>query len=231
MLCCESLGGMAGVLKSCELCLQLPQCAPPLVVAEGIDEKTLKREGVCAASLPTTMGIVAGLLVQATLKWVTTAHCIHECLALSHMAAIPADICCTLDRYRSMLATVPCWTTSPHWSCSRTLRAVTSTAASGSALLLVTHPKRPQLQWRRAERLCTKTMNGVRACTGVCTTVMRHLSMVQQCSIIRQVSHWWTSPLLRQEAHLPACQLESGMPTSHRHKPLQGKDRQRYWRV
>merc|ERR1712106_797979 len=43
-------------------------CAPPLVVAAGIDEKTLKREGVCAASLPTTMGIVAGFLVQNTLK-------------------------------------------------------------------------------------------------------------------------------------------------------------------
>lgn len=43
-------------------------CAPPLVVASGIDEKTLKREGVCAASLPTTMGMVAGMLVQATLK-------------------------------------------------------------------------------------------------------------------------------------------------------------------
>ena len=36
------------------------ECAPPLVVASGIDERTLKREGVCAASLPTTMGIVAG---------------------------------------------------------------------------------------------------------------------------------------------------------------------------
>lgn len=44
-------------------------CAPPLVVASNIDEKTLKREGVCAASLPTTMGIVAGLLVQNTLKY------------------------------------------------------------------------------------------------------------------------------------------------------------------
>lgn len=43
-------------------------CAPPLVVASGIDERTLKREGVCAASLPTTMGIVAGLVVQAALK-------------------------------------------------------------------------------------------------------------------------------------------------------------------
>ena len=44
-------------------------CAPPLVVASSIDEKTLKREGVCAASLPTTMGIVAGLLVQNSLKY------------------------------------------------------------------------------------------------------------------------------------------------------------------
>ena len=40
------------------------------MVATGTDEKTLKREGVCAASLPTTMGIVAGLLVQNTLKYV-----------------------------------------------------------------------------------------------------------------------------------------------------------------
>lgn len=45
------------------------ECAPPLVVASGIDERTLKREGVCAASLPTTMGIVAGLLVQNSLKY------------------------------------------------------------------------------------------------------------------------------------------------------------------
>lgn len=44
-------------------------CAPPLVVAENIDEKTLKREGVCAASLPTTMGITAGFLVQNSLKY------------------------------------------------------------------------------------------------------------------------------------------------------------------
>jgi len=44
-------------------------CAPPLVVASNIDEKTLKKDGVCAASLPTTMGIVAGFLVQNTLKF------------------------------------------------------------------------------------------------------------------------------------------------------------------
>ena len=44
------------------------ECAPPLIVASGIDESTLKREGVCAASLPTTMGITAGFLVQNALK-------------------------------------------------------------------------------------------------------------------------------------------------------------------
>uniref|UniRef100_T1IN46 Ubiquitin-like modifier-activating enzyme 5 n=1 Tax=Strigamia maritima TaxID=126957 RepID=T1IN46_STRMM len=44
-------------------------CAPPLIVASNIDEKTLKKDGVCAASLPTTMGIVAGFLVQNTLKY------------------------------------------------------------------------------------------------------------------------------------------------------------------
>lgn len=47
----------------------ITKCAPPLVVASNIDEKTLKKDGVCAASLPTTMGIVAGFLVQNTLKY------------------------------------------------------------------------------------------------------------------------------------------------------------------
>ncbi|KAB2020280.1 hypothetical protein E1A91_D07G060200v1 [Gossypium mustelinum] len=44
-------------------------CAPPLVVTSGVDERTLKREGVCAASLPTTMRVVAGVLVPNTLKF------------------------------------------------------------------------------------------------------------------------------------------------------------------
>ncbi|KAL3125939.1 hypothetical protein niasHT_009468 [Heterodera trifolii] len=44
-------------------------CLPPLVVASQIDERTLKKEGVCAASLPTTMAIIAGLLVQNALKF------------------------------------------------------------------------------------------------------------------------------------------------------------------
>ncbi|KAI3388971.1 hypothetical protein SNEBB_006631 [Seison nebaliae] len=45
------------------------ECSPPLIVAANEDEKSLKREGVCAASLPTTIGIVAGLLVQAAMKY------------------------------------------------------------------------------------------------------------------------------------------------------------------
>ena len=45
------------------------ECLPPLIVASGIDESTLKREGVCAASLPTTMGLVAAMLVQNALKY------------------------------------------------------------------------------------------------------------------------------------------------------------------
>ena len=90
----DAVSGHVQLLKPGELaCFE---CAPPLIVASGIDEKTLKcaltlalsltpilmrtcapqehahtrrREGVCAASLPTTMGIVAGFLVQNALKF------------------------------------------------------------------------------------------------------------------------------------------------------------------
>uniref|UniRef100_A0A0K0FGB3 Ubiquitin-like modifier-activating enzyme 5 n=1 Tax=Strongyloides venezuelensis TaxID=75913 RepID=A0A0K0FGB3_STRVS len=44
-------------------------CLPPLIVASNIDEKTLKKDGVCAASLPTTMAVIAGMLVQNALKY------------------------------------------------------------------------------------------------------------------------------------------------------------------
>lgn len=60
-------------------------CAPPLVVASEIDERTLKRDGVCAASLPTTMGIVAGLLVQNTLKYLLSFGSMSEYLGYSAM--------------------------------------------------------------------------------------------------------------------------------------------------
>ena len=44
-------------------------CAPPLVIAAEGDENQIKRDGVCAASLPTTMGIIAGFLSQTVLKY------------------------------------------------------------------------------------------------------------------------------------------------------------------
>lgn len=45
------------------------QCLPPIAVASGIDENSIRRNGVCTASLPTTMGIIAGMLVQNVLKF------------------------------------------------------------------------------------------------------------------------------------------------------------------
>ena len=63
----DAVSGHIQLIKPGELaCFE---CAPPLIVASGIDESTLKREGVCAASLPTTMGITAGFLVQNALKY------------------------------------------------------------------------------------------------------------------------------------------------------------------
>ncbi len=53
------------------------ECAPPLVVASGVDERTLKREGVCAASLPTTMGIVAGATPDACVTSAAARRGIH----------------------------------------------------------------------------------------------------------------------------------------------------------
>jgi len=43
-------------------------CMPPQLVATGEDESNLKRDGVCAASLPTTTSIIAGWAVQLALK-------------------------------------------------------------------------------------------------------------------------------------------------------------------
>ncbi len=69
-------------------------CVPPLVVASGIDERTLKREGVCAASLPTTMGIVAGLLVQNTLKCLLKFGQVCLCSCEGKHSACPISLCC-----------------------------------------------------------------------------------------------------------------------------------------
>ncbi len=59
----------AATLTSARLSFPFPCSLLPPAPIPGIDERTLKREGVCAASLPTTMGIVAGLLVQNSLKY------------------------------------------------------------------------------------------------------------------------------------------------------------------
>eukprot|EP00918_Siedleckia_nematoides_P087272 GHVU01191977.1.p3 GENE.GHVU01191977.1~~GHVU01191977.1.p3 ORF type:complete len:150 (+),score=30.44 GHVU01191977.1:2623-3072(+) len=47
------------------------QCSPPFVVSSGGDERKIKRDLVCAASLPTTMGLVASLLAHNALKSVS----------------------------------------------------------------------------------------------------------------------------------------------------------------
>lgn len=68
--------GVSEDALSCHFQLMYPgrtacfECMPPLVVAAGLDDtKVLKRDGVCAASLPTTMAVVAGLMVQNVLKF------------------------------------------------------------------------------------------------------------------------------------------------------------------
>lgn len=43
-------------------------CIPPVAVTDE-SESSIQREGVCAASLPTTMAIAAALLAQTTLKY------------------------------------------------------------------------------------------------------------------------------------------------------------------
>lgn len=69
------------------------ECLPPLIVASGIDERTLRREGVCAASLPTTMGLVAALLVQNVLKYLLAFGQVSYYLGYNAMNNFfPADI-------------------------------------------------------------------------------------------------------------------------------------------
>ena len=45
------------------------QCVPPLAIASNMDERQIKRNGVCTAFLPTTMSIIAGFLAQNALKY------------------------------------------------------------------------------------------------------------------------------------------------------------------
>ncbi|CCW67787.1 unnamed protein product [Phytomonas sp. Hart1] len=59
------------------------ECCPPLVVAMGLPEA--KREGVCAASLPTTMSIIAGFLAQNTLKFLLNFGTVSEYIGYDAM--------------------------------------------------------------------------------------------------------------------------------------------------
>eukprot|EP01089_Gocevia_fonbrunei_P003193 TRINITY_DN130_c0_g1_i2.p1 TRINITY_DN130_c0_g1~~TRINITY_DN130_c0_g1_i2.p1 ORF type:complete len:282 (+),score=39.48 TRINITY_DN130_c0_g1_i2:62-907(+) len=82
------------------------ECCPPLIVADGIDERTLKREGVCAASLPTTMSIVAAMLVQNALKY------------LLHFGTVSYYL-----GYNAMEDFFPKWEMKPNDSCTNSLCA------------------------------------------------------------------------------------------------------------
>lgn len=104
-------GHIQTLIPGCSACFD---CLPPLIVASGIDESTLKREGVCAASLPTTMGIVAGLLVQNVLKYLLDFGQVSYYLGYNAMQNFfPTDVmlpnpectnawCCTRQREQVM---------------------------------------------------------------------------------------------------------------------------------
>jgi ubiquitin-like modifier-activating enzyme 5 len=65
--------GVSEDALNCHFQLMIPgetacfACMPPLAMVEN-NEHTIKREGVCTASLPTTMGITAGFIAQNVLK-------------------------------------------------------------------------------------------------------------------------------------------------------------------
>ena len=61
------------------------ECAPPAIIASNGDEKNILRPGVCAASLPTTMSIIAGLLVQNALKFLLGFGTIGGCVGYEAM--------------------------------------------------------------------------------------------------------------------------------------------------
>lgn len=56
------------------------ECVPPLALASGLGESTLRRDDVCSASLPTTINIISGLLVQNALKFLLGYGKVAQCL-------------------------------------------------------------------------------------------------------------------------------------------------------
>lgn len=59
-------GHIQMMIPGCTACFL---CIPPYLIASGTSESTLKREGACAASLPTTVSLVSSLCIQNTLKY------------------------------------------------------------------------------------------------------------------------------------------------------------------
>lgn len=88
------------------------ECSPPLIVASGIPESTLKREGVCAASLPTTTALTAATLVQNALKRCFRYGKVSLFLGYSSLSdyfpsyAISPNVECTNDHCRSKQETM-----------------------------------------------------------------------------------------------------------------------------
>eukprot|EP00474_Spongospora_subterranea_P009577 CRZ10035.1 hypothetical protein [Spongospora subterranea] len=76
-------------------------CAPPVILETGVSESTLKRDGVCAASLPTTMGLIAAMLVQNVLKY---------CLGFGKVSYYLG--------YNAMCDYFPSWPMRPNPSCN-----------------------------------------------------------------------------------------------------------------
>lgn len=105
-------------------------CVPPLVVASGIDERTLKREGVCAASLPTTMGIVAGLLVQNSLKYLLHFGQVTQYLGYSSLK----DFFPTMDiKPNTHCTNILCRQRQAEWAVGAPAREATAAAAAAEA--------------------------------------------------------------------------------------------------
>ncbi len=119
-------------------------CVPPLVVASGIDERTLKREGVCAASLPTTMGIVAGLLVQAALKHLLRFGHVSHYLGYSALK----DFFPTMEiRASPGCANALCRARQGEWAAGAAERGAAAAVAAAAAAAAETAPVHEENEW------------------------------------------------------------------------------------
>ena len=70
----------------------LARVAP--LLATGMDESKIRREGVCAASLPTTMGIIAGVLAQNALKFLLGFGSVASCWTYASLSDFSSHVEC-----------------------------------------------------------------------------------------------------------------------------------------